>query len=363
MSLMPQLILLPLSTLYSAVTRTRLAAYKKGFFSVTKLDAPVISIGNITTGGTGKTPLVEWVCRTLASKGKRVCVLTRGYGRVNPNARIVVSDGKQMLANPIEAGDEPFLLAQNLDGLAAVISDADRVAAGRWAIQELGSDVFVLDDGFQHLRIARELNIVTIDATNPWGGGQLLPYGRLRESRRGLGRADCIVITRAEQAENLHALKQELRKLTSAPLFVSRMETRSIEGLATTALEQPAVLTQPLGAFCAVGNPKSFFEHLHRDGHTLAFARAFADHYAYSQADIDFLVEEANGLRARALITTAKDAVKLRNLSFALPCYVLEVGIVIKRAHVLRAMLDHTLSTSSADNSKLDKPLLPNDKR
>jgi tetraacyldisaccharide 4'-kinase len=344
---MPQLILLPLSTLYSAVTRMRLAAYKKGFFSVRKLDAPVISIGNITTGGTGKTPLVEWVCRTLASKGKRVCVLTRGYGRVNPNARIVVSDGKQVLAKPTEAGDEPFLLAQDLDGLAAVISDADRVAAGQWATQELGSDVFVLDDGFQHLRIARELNIVTIDATNPWGGGQLLPYGRLRESRRGLARADCIVITRTEQAGNLSALKQELRKLTSAPLFVSCMETRSIHSLATTAREQPAAVPKPLGAFCAVGNPTSFFEHLHREGHTLTFARAFADHYAYSQADIDSLVQEAKRLGARGLIATAKDAVKLQHLSFALPCYILEVGIVIEEADMLSAMLDHTLSPNS----------------
>lgn len=341
---MPQLILLPFSALYSALTRARLAAYQTGFFSQTKLDAPVISIGNITTGGTGKTPLVEWVCRKLANKGCRVCVLTRGYGRTNPNDRVVVSDGTNMLANPIEAGDEPYLLAQNLRGLAAVISDADRVAAGQWAIRELGSDVFVLDDGFQHLRLARDLNMVTIDATNPWGGGQLLPYGRLRESGRGLARADCIVITRTEQVEDLSTLKEELQKHTSASIFVSRMETRGITNLNGDSQELITSLPQPLAAFCGVGNPQSFFEHLKRAGYTLAFSRFFADHRAYNQQDADTLVRDAKKLGARALITTAKDAVKLQGFNFSLPAYVVEVEIAIEETDNLIAMLDRTLS-------------------
>ena len=175
-------VMMPFSTVYGAVTRLRLAAYRSGLFSTTKLNAPVISVGNITTGGTGKTPLVEWVCRKIfeiggeADEGKdskrpNVCVLTRGYGRVNPETQVVVSDGVRILADEREAGDEPLLLAKNLLGIAAVVCNRDRVAAGEWAIQNLGADVLVLDDGFQHLRIARDLDIVTIDVTNPWAGG------------------------------------------------------------------------------------------------------------------------------------------------------------------------------------------------
>src|SRR6202040_1050727 len=152
MSSASSIILAPLSVLYGAVTRTRLALYRRGLLKPSKLDAPVISVGNITTGGTGKTPLVEWVGRALDREGRQVCILTRGYGRENPNTRIVVSNGKEILASEREAGAEPRLLAQSLLGLAAVISDADRFAAGQWAIKKFGSDVFILDDGFQHLR-------------------------------------------------------------------------------------------------------------------------------------------------------------------------------------------------------------------
>src|SRR5712692_8004430 len=158
MKLIAPLVLPPLGALYSAAVRARLALYQRGLLQVSKLEAPVISIGNITTGGTGKTPLVEWVARSLAREGKTVCILTRGYRRANPNQRVVVSDGKRVLASELAAGDEPRLLAENLVGAAAVIGDADRFAAGRWAIRELGANAIVLDDGFQHLRLARDLN-------------------------------------------------------------------------------------------------------------------------------------------------------------------------------------------------------------
>ena len=203
--------------LYGAVTRTRLSLYRRGTFHTTKLDRPVISVGNITTGGTGKTPLVEWVAKTFAAKGKKVCILTRGYGRKDPHLQVIVSDGYGVLASPSEAGDEPYLLATKLTGQAAVISSADRIAAGQEAIKDFGTDCFVLDDGFQHLRLARDLNIVTIDATNPWGGGRLLPYGRLRETLEGLSRADCVVITRCDQVESVDALRDEILRADGRP--------------------------------------------------------------------------------------------------------------------------------------------------
>ena len=310
---MKSLILPPLSVLYGAVTRARLSLYRRGTFHSTKLDRPVISVGNITTGGTGKTPLVEWVARTVAGAGKKVCILTRGYGRDNPDRQVVVSDGTNVLANPSEAGDEPFLLATNLAGVAAVISNADRIEAAKGAIKHLGTDCFVLDDGFQHLRLERDLNIVTIDATNPWGGGHLLPYGRLREPLSGLSRADCIVITRADQANNLDALRDEIRRLTeNAPIFQSTMRIKNL----------PETIPTPVAAFCGVGNPQSFFNLI---PHEIVLQKTFPDHHRYSQTDVDSLIEAATRAGAQSLITTAKDAVKLKSLLFSLPCFVLEI--------------------------------------
>jgi tetraacyldisaccharide 4'-kinase len=328
---MKSIVLPPLSLLYGAVTRTRLSLYRRGTFQTTKLDRPVISIGNITTGGTGKTPLVEYVARLIAARGKKVCILTRGYGRKDPHLQVIVSDGYGVLASPTEAGDEPYLLATKLKGLAAVISSADRIAAGREAIKDFGTECFVLDDGFQHLRLARDLNIVTIDATNPWGGGRLLPHGRLRESIEGMSRADCVVITRCDQVESVSRLREEILRVTGGkPIFESHMRMVRVTPLKNggETLSAPA----RVAAFCAVGNPVSFFENLRRAGFELAVEKSFPDHHVYSQDEIDSVIKAAKETCADALITTAKDAVKLRALSFAMPCYVVEIEVAIEDA-------------------------------
>ena len=330
---MKSLLLPPLSALYGAVTRTRLSLYQRGTFHTTKLDRPVISVGNITVGGTGKTPLVEWIAKTVAARGKKVCILTRGYGRENPNRQVIVSDGQNILATPTEAGDEPYLLATKLLGCAAIISNIDRISAGRYAIENLGTDCFVLDDGFQHLRLARDLNIVTIDASNPWGDpwdhGKLLPYGRLREALSGLRRADCAVLTRCDQATYLGSLQAELPGLIPGrPVFFSRMQP--VKDLLPTG---------PAAAFCAVGNPRSFFSLLHTAGYEVVLEKTYADHHAYSQHEIDHLINEATRARATNLITTAKDAVKLRSLSFTLPWHVFEIEMAIENADELRQLI------------------------
>ena len=331
MNPLASLILPPLSAIYSVVTRARITAYRRGWFSVSKLSAPVISIGNLTTGGTGKTPLVEWVCIAVAREtGKRACVLTRGYGRANPQSQVVVSDGNKLLASEREAGDEPYLLARNLVGIAAVVSNPDRAAAGEWAIKNLGSEVFVLDDGFQHLRLSRDLDMVTIDATNPWGGGSLLPYGRLREPRAGLSRADCIVVTRTEQVGDMVSLSESVQRLAGAiPVFTSRMTTSGIRRLNGESVDNESFLEQPVAAFCGVGNPESFFKQLQQEGYEPVFTRAFADHHDYNQADLNRLIKEAKDHGASGLITTVKDALKLASLEIELPCYVLEIKISI----------------------------------
>ncbi len=335
---MKSILLPPLSILYGAVTRTRLSMYRRGTFQTTKLERPVISVGNITTGGTGKTPLVEWVARTLAAKGKKVCILTRGYGRKDPHLQVIVSDGYGVLASPGEAGDEPYLLATNLKGMAAVISSADRIAAGQEAIKDFGSDCFVLDDGFQHLRLARDLNIVTIDATNPWGGGSLLPYGRLREAPEGLSRADCIVLTRCDQVRDVDSIRSEILKLTGdRPIFHSEMRTSRVSALKNGS--EPLIPPARVVGFCAVGNARSFFEHARRAGYELALEKSFPDHHAYSQDEIDAIVREAKALAVTGLITTAKDAVKLRTLSFSIPCHVLEIEMWIENSTKLTELV------------------------
>src|SRR6266550_1732017 len=295
-------ILPPFSALYSLATRLRVAAYRRRLLSVSRLDAFVISVGNITTGGTGKTPLVEWVCRILAEEGKRVCVLTRGYRRQNSNEQVVVSDGNKVLTDVAAAGDEPWLLARDLLGIAAVVCNTNRSEAGRWALDNLQSEVFVLDDGFQHLQLARDLNIVTIDATNPWGDG-LLPVGQLREPLSSLARADCFVLTRTEEKPDLSSIAGELQKRVGPkPVFRSRMLTTGLRRLGGETLDQVSSIQKPVAAFCGVGNPESFFNHLRRERFELAVEWAFPDHYNYHQVDVDRMVADAKAKGAAGIL-------------------------------------------------------------
>lgn len=342
----------PFSVAYGAAGRARRALYRAGVLNVEHIAAPVLSVGNITAGGTGKTPLVEWLARATAREGRRVCILTRGYGRSEAGKRVLVSDGERILAEAFEGGDEPRLLAENLRGqMIAVVSDANRVAAARWAIEHLRSDAFILDDGFQHLRIARDLNILTIDATDPWGGMRLLPRGRLREPPGELKRADLIVITRVESAVDVEDLRARAESLSGGrPVLLTRTATRRIKLLATTDQEanmpthEIESVPQPLAAFCAIGNPGAFFAHARREGLHLGHTRSFADHHVYKQSDIDLCVREATQHGARALLTTAKDAVKLRALNFALPCYVLEIALKFDDEQRMHAILKEVLA-------------------
>lgn len=342
MTISSSIILPPFAALYGTVTRTRLALYRRGFLKSSKLDAPVISVGNITAGGTGKTPLVEYVARMVAASGRRVCILTRGYGRNDPGRQVLVSDGTKILATELEAGDEPLLLGQRLKGLAAVISNANRFAAGQWALANLKSEVFILDDGFQHLRLARDLNIVTVDASDPWGNGHLLPKGLLREPTQGLGRADCVVLTRTDQANDVDDLKREIQAINpNVSVLTSRMRTRGFVrlGASETAKEAP----QAVAAFSAIGNHNSFIRQLNLEGVNPLTVARFRDHYRYTQSDVNEIVSKAKSAGAEALVTTAKDAVKLTNLSLSMPCYVLDIEIAIEDGDKLGQLIHQAL--------------------
>jgi len=328
--------------LYGVAMKARRDLYRRGLVRVREVGVPVISVGNLTMGGTGKTPLVEWVADRLAAADRRVCILTRGYGRAHPKQRVIVSNGIEILAGAAQAGDEAFLLAERLKGRAAAISDADRVSAALWAIENLGSEVFILDDGFQNLGLARNLDLVTIDATNPWGNRRLLPAGILRESPRELARADYIVLTRANESDQVQELEGQINDLSKGrPVFRSRMKILGLRPVSAVAegLSAEEIKSSTAAAFCGIGNPQSFFAQLRGGGYKLGHIQIFRDHHVYTQTDLDRIVRAAIAAGAEVLLTTAKDEVKLRSLGFELPCYAVDMSIEIEEEAQLRSLI------------------------
>jgi len=334
--------LAPFGALYSAAISARSLGYEKRFLKTHEVAVPVISVGNITVGGTGKTPLVQWLAQRLADSGRTVCILTRGYRRENPKQQVVVSDGEQILSDLAHSGDEAMMLAESLRGRSAVVCDADRVAAATRAIEHLHSDVLLLDDGFQHRRLARDLDIVTIDASNPFGNEHLLPAGILREPIKNLDRADCIVLTRSSDSET--ELIERIRQVTNAPIFQSRTIIENFHALHSHDLQDAAALAEPVAAFCGIGNPRAFFSQLRSVALEVRHEATFRDHHKYSQADIDHLTEQAQSKGAQALVTTAKDAVKLESLRFELPCYVADIEIEISDATNLLELVERAIA-------------------
>lgn len=301
------------SSIYSRIVAFRNTFYDRGVFETHGLGARTISVGNITTGGTGKTPLVAYVASVLADRGEKVCILTRGYGRKDPKKRVLVSDGNQVLVNALTGGDEPVELSHKLLGKAIVIADADRVAAAEWAKRKFGMTAFVLDDGFQHRKAKRDVDIVCIDATNPFGGGKTMPAGRLREPIENLSRADVVVITRADLVDE--------KVITDLKFEISNhaQDTRVFES--SYKLENLAeFIGKRVFAFAGIGNPESFFSLLRSNAVELVGTRAFSDHHRYSHSDAADIASEALVLKADIVATTQKDAVKLSDMKFEIPC-------------------------------------------
>lgn len=319
--------------LYGRIMALRNQLYDGGLFKTRGLGARTISVGNLTTGGTGKTPLVALIAKMLIDDGEAVGILTRGYGRKDPRSRVLVSDGEKALVDAEAGGDEPVELALKLDGKAVIVADRDRVAAARWARKNFNITTFLLDDGFQHRGVKRDVDIICIDATNPCGNGRIIPAGTLRESFAGLRRADAIVITRADQVEETSDLERRLRKWNpAAPIFNGRTQLKGLISLHDLYTET-SILPKPdkgeLYAFTGIGNPDNFFATLTKGGLELAGTRSFPDHHRFSQADIENIEASVKRVGASGSVTTAKDAVKLKGLRFELPCYVAIAETVI----------------------------------
>lgn len=323
-----RLVLIPLGWLYGAIGRLRACLYRRAVLSSYRATVPVISVGNITVGGTGKTPAVDLLVKLLLAEGKRVAVVSRGYGVRFRGVR-VVSSGEGPIVPPSACGDEPYLLARRNPGALVLVAPRRRDGV-RAAERELGAEVVILDDGFQHLAVKRDLDVVLLDARRPLGNGRPLPAGTLREAPSALGRGDLFLLTRCPEP-----LPPDVGGLPG-PLLHSR-HMLSAKALSLEGREIP--LTALAGmrgvAFAGVAEPESFFAALSRAGLTLVERFAFVDHVPYGPAEIERLTRAAAG--ADYLVTTEKDGVKLPAASLPVPCYqvpmtlqVLEAGELVK---------------------------------
>lgn len=317
-------LLWPLSLPYGAVAHLRARAYRKGIFRQRRLDGVVISVGNLTVGGTGKTPMVLWIAERLLAEGRSVGILTRGYrGKSAP-----VSSGDGSAAGIVSStSDEVQLLNARLQGRVALGVGPDRYERGR-ELAARGVNWFILDDGFQHLRLARDVDIVLIDATNPFGGGHVLPAGRLREPRTALERADIIVITRSSHAP---AIESAIRRDSEAPIFYARAEVESVRAPFHPGLSEREARGGKLFAFCGIGNPSAFAADLRDWGSQIVAHKFFPDHHRYSATDVAEIEAEARAAGAVGLICTEKDSFNFGEASFSLELWVCAISLHIDR--------------------------------
>jgi len=308
------LLLLPLtlaSYLYGLIVAIRSALYKAGVLKSHTAECRVITVGNLTVGGTGKTPMVCRVAARLNHRGFRTVVLCRGYRGQNTNTPLIVSDQKNILADAVSAGDEAFMLAQKLPG-TPVIAAKDRVRAARMACDRFAAQVIVLDDGFQYFRLKRDLDIVLVNAQNPFGNGFLLPRGILREPLAALERANIIILTKTgPHNRNTADLEQTLARYNpKAPVFKSFYRpVKLIYASDHSELSLDSVSGKKVTGFCSIGDPDSFFTSIQDLGLALAEKRVFPDHHRYSPADCQWLKTRAE--HSDYLMTTEKDIAKI----------------------------------------------------
>lgn len=297
------------ATIYLLIIRLRNVLYDKQVFKTHHNKAIVISIGNITLGGTGKTPLVVWLCNYLHQQNLSCAVLTRGY---KTHTKTTTSNNKT--TNTIT--DEPAVLSENC-GHVEVIVDPNRVAGAAKAIEKFGSQVLIMDDGFQHRRLARDLDIVTIDATHPFGYGKIFPAGLLREPLTSLGRADAVVITRCDQIPEPELGKIKNKLLTvNQKILIAQSIHAAVNIISTdhseTSVEQ--LKECKIYAFCGIGNPNAFLKTIEALGAEITGSKIYNDHHQYTQSNLVDIYTQAELTGAELILTTQKDWTKIRSL-------------------------------------------------
>lgn len=333
-----------LACLYGAITAARNFLYEKRIFRHHTLGCQVISIGNLTVGGTGKTPVVEVFARALQKEGRRVAILSRGYkkvehglakkildkmtGRERRRPPRVVSDGTALLLDSAMSGDEPYMLASNLPDVAVLV-DRDRVKSGRYAIDKMQCDTLILDDGFQYRRLKHRLEIVLVDFTNPFSNGYVLPRGLLRESAGNIRRADFVFITKSTGRDS-ERLKEQLRALNPrAEISECAHRPRHLQNVYTGERKDLNFLQQAKVALVSgIAAPQGFESEIKRLGATLVYLKRFADHHRYRQQEIIDIINKAKKNQAAAIITTEKDSVRFPKIERQdVPIFFLRVEI------------------------------------
>ena len=321
-----QSLLWPLSLLYGVGVRARVWLYANKWFKQKHLKATVISVGNLTVGGTGKTPMVIWLAEKFLSDGKRVAILSRGYRGANGTS------------------DEIELMKFRLRGRVLFGVGKNRFAEGHRLETQQSIDVFLLDDGFQHLQLARDLNILLMDASRPLAGESLLPAGRLREPVAAMSRANLIIFTRAETASGT---LEAIGKLDQYPVFAASTRLLGFRRFSgeITPLSANEIGAGPFFAFCGLGNPDAFFRDLGNWGLAICGQAIFPDHHRYTQRDILEVRQAGKQAGANAFVTTEKDAQNLGSLKFEeTPMYVAVIDLVVTPEVDFRNVLDQTVA-------------------
>lgn len=330
-----------LANCYKKVMTIRESLYLNEHKKRYSLPCSVISVGNITVGGTGKTPMVIYLARLIKKQGHQPVVVSRGYGGTLSGEGGIVSDGKSLLMSSDQSGDEPYLIAEKLlEDSVPVVIGSQRYEAGMEAVSAFNPDVVILDDGFQHMKLKRDLDILLFDAKNPLGNGSLLPRGTLREPVTAAARADLFVLTRVENGKEASALQHfrqsvsenlMAEKLSETPVFTSahkpsvigRIEPGLSEPICTDDVDRNSVVY----AFSGIAKNHEFRKTVTEMGFRIAGYAEFEDHYCYSDKDCSELAASAKRKGATALITTEKDQVKLREFNLDLPLIIIGVEI------------------------------------
>ena len=307
-------ILMPLAAGFRIGVALRTAAYQRGWLATRRLRRPVVSVGNLSVGGPGKTPFVAFLAERLMARGLKPGILTRGYGRRTGASLIAIEPGSGRAPDPREVGDEPALLARKLPEVPIVVG-ADRYRAGLLAEDKFKVNVHIMDDGFQHFALARDVDIVLLDATQPLSDRELLPAGRLREPLSALSRAHFVVITRTELASPVPIEDQVRRINPQARIFRCATKLLALRNVTSGELVSlSTVYDRPVYAFCGVGNPEAFFADLEEWGFSVKDKGKFQDHYVYDETLAVTLSMMARRDGVKALITTEKDALNLPKL-------------------------------------------------
>ena len=317
-----------LDVLYAQAAGVRRRYYERRPETRRRLRQPVVSIGNLSVGGTGKTPLVIKLAEWLTSRGETPAVLSRGYGRRDRrDGVVVVSDGHHTLASYNEAGDEPLMIAQAVPGTVVTVSE-DRYLAGVVAERRLGATVHILDDGFQHVQLARDFDVL-MTSPGEISGGRVLPFGRLREAPGAAARADFVVVVDGDAATT---------RSEAWTLGISQSSS------ARRVIEAPAVDDAVL-AVAGVAKPEIFFSMLREAGYRVAATLAFRDHYSYTTKDVAQIAATVRSIGATAVVTTAKDAVRLHGLGpLPMPCVTVPMRLEIEEWTALTASIEQALA-------------------